>query len=707
MTNNNFLDEQDNDIEQEDDEQEEQPRSSLEQIIGSLCRLCGGIFQNKQLVCYSSFLNLIIKCFPMLNLETYEYFPRQICTDCREKLINFSIFIDKTMSTQAYLIDRFVYNLPNPTNCLNNKRILPRIKQEPICVIKEEIHDRLKPVIHGLKDRLSFKDSKNTNASGQSGATNTSGVIRVVNIPSILRIPVPPTSPALSQLPLKITRVDDDIQILDPAPMKVEEIIEGEDEDVPQQAAEHLQVPGNSETEPTLAVSVVEHNYSKPSYPGKIEILEERVFKTEPFWTEVCDMCGSSFENSRSLELHKTVIHPNAIRVCLICDLAFWSIHEYLVHKFRSHTGSLFKKKKPCIYCQKKFTRTSTRRRHTKYCRLKQKLKCPSCEITVKSTRELITHECLPGDPAKLSALSIDEINETEEIIFITEDGHMIGEPLSRSEVKKLSLFAKKPKQVQPSTLRTEVTVTKQVVKANPTSIAIETGTNVSEKVPLVTSISDQTKNPSLAKINQAQEVNSLNNCGYKCSDCGLKFSTNFTRLTHQKGHRPFKDWNAPCHHCFKNFDTRNDLEQHCKHECPITQRQVFLSKQKPFQCSICKAYFGSHYSLKMHENIHTRALTFPCEYCGKIFVTKQNLIQHLASHSDNRKHSCHLCLRTFKFPSGLRQHINGYHLGIKPHVCIVCKRSYLLKSDKEKCRHSALTRIKLLHKRTGPLHKS
>lgn len=156
-------------IPEEPYDQIDQETESIERLCEILCRLCGGTFNEQQLVCYSSFLNLIIKCFPTLNLENYEYFPKQICFECREKLINFSIFIDKTMTAQKYLTDQLIYNLPNITeNFLDNKIIMPSIKQEPIVVIKEEKIDKKidfsskgkGTTIHTLKDKITFKDSK-------------------------------------------------------------------------------------------------------------------------------------------------------------------------------------------------------------------------------------------------------------------------------------------------------------------------------------------------------------------------------------------------------------------------------------------------------------------------------------------------------------------------------------------------------------------
>lgn len=164
-----YTDANDGIIPDEPYDQLEQETESIERLCEILCRLCGGTFNEQQLVCYSSFLNLIIKCFPTLNLENYEYFPKQICFDCREKLINFSIFIDKTMTAQKYLTDQLIYNLPNITeNFLDNKKIMPRIKQEPIVVIKEEKVDKKidfsskgkGTTVHTLKDKITFKDSK-------------------------------------------------------------------------------------------------------------------------------------------------------------------------------------------------------------------------------------------------------------------------------------------------------------------------------------------------------------------------------------------------------------------------------------------------------------------------------------------------------------------------------------------------------------------
>uniref|UniRef100_A0A336LPT7 CSON015426 protein n=1 Tax=Culicoides sonorensis TaxID=179676 RepID=A0A336LPT7_CULSO len=651
---------------EENDETVLEDEADLERLVVTLCRLCAGTFELKQLVSYSSFLNLIIKCFPTLNLENYEYFPKQICTDCREKLISFSIFIDKTMAAQNYLTDKLVHNLPNISeNFFDNKKIMPRIKQEPIVVIKEEKIDKkiefcgkTKGTLHGLKDKITFKDSKHCE------------IIKIVNLntPLIdLKNNLQPSSPQrnfaeaqinINQSNLHQKRVttphvkalDDDIEILSPTPMKVEEIIEGDD-------IEEIHM------EPQIPLKV-DHNYSRSPYTGKIEILEERVFKTEITeptlfgsitsgsddtnyeLNRLCSICNFIFDSSQALKQHNLDNHSESIsssrkenfRVCTLCNTGFRSIYTYLQHKQELHG-----KKRifvDCRHCGKIFISRKILMKHIKFsCSVKFK---NSHKKSINFTREEIVEEVLDTEQRNKSSgqetnSSGENLNMRQMIEEASQEDYLyVDEPLNKDIVEKVC-------------------------------------------------------------INRSNHCTTLSKT---CQKCGRLFSSNNLMLMHQRNHRPSHEWDKKCRFCEKIFDQSNDLNWHVRHTCTGVKElkmNIPSTSHTFYACSICGISVSSLWSLKNHENIHTKKITYKCKYpnCNKSFISKQNLAQHNMSHSEERNYKCHLCTRSYKRPNGLNQHINSFHLNLKPHICSICKKSYSLKSDMLRCKHSLLKYLK------------
>lgn len=626
--------------------------SDLERFVESLCRLCAGSFVQNQLVGYSSFLNLIIKCFPTLNLENYEYFPKQICTECREKLISLSIFIDKTMTAQNYLTDKLVHNLPNISESfIDNRKIIPRIKQEPVVVIKEEKIDKkiefcakVKGTLHALKDKITFKDSKHCE------------IIKIVNLntPLIdLRNHRPPPSPQKRQTDLQPftnhgqisykrvstpqnNTLDDDIEILSPTPLKVEEIIEGDE------AEEHRiqqQVPVK-----------IDHNYSRSPFTGKIEILEERVFKTEvsdvPFinpltsnieepnheLNDLCTICNFIFDSSSALKHHNFENHPEFksnivlknenLRVCTLCNMGFGSVYQYLQHKQVVHAKKKISLK--CRNCRKFFVTKDTFSTHIRY----------KCNAFSRKHRKYKRHD---------ERFELKKILEEDSILNLGSSSNM--RQLIEEASKKEYLYIDGP-------LEEETTESK----------------------------------PSTSETHSKKT----------CSKCGRAFLKHNLMIAHEAKHRPLEQWDNACRICSKLFDHLSDLHWHVRYTCiGVKDLKVTIPtfSHTYYSCSMCGTSVSSLWSLKNHENIHTRKVMFKCKLldCQKSFVSKQNLAQHSLTHKDERNYRCHLCEKSFKRANGLTQHINGFHLSVRPHVCHICNKSYSLKTDMTRCKHSFL----------------
>uniref|UniRef100_A0A182J3I8 Uncharacterized protein n=1 Tax=Anopheles atroparvus TaxID=41427 RepID=A0A182J3I8_ANOAO len=93
-------------------------------------------------------------------------------------------------------------------------------------------------------------------------------------------------------------------------------------------------------------------------------------------------------------------------------------------------------------------------------------------------------------------------------------------------------------------------------------------------------------------------------------------------------------------------------------------------------ECKECHRTFRNAYTLRRHNNLHTRTNLFPCEYCGKKFNDRSNWKIHQRSHTGDNLYTCLVCLKTFISPSTLKYHLRS-HRRQESFYCRVCHDSF------------------------------
>ncbi|XP_058117409.1 zinc finger protein 543-like [Anopheles ziemanni] len=120
------------------------------------------------------------------------------------------------------------------------------------------------------------------------------------------------------------------------------------------------------------------------------------------------------------------------------------------------------------------------------------------------------------------------------------------------------------------------------------------------------------------------------------------------------------------CSQCGRIFPDLDALEMHvAKHY-----------RERKFVCSVCKKHFAQKSDLTTHERIHTNERPYPCEVCGKSFRTTSHRRDHMSTHEVVNKYECDVCQKLFKAERILIGH-KRLHTGEKPFSCMVCLKSF------------------------------
>ncbi|XP_049605333.1 zinc finger protein 497 [Syngnathus scovelli] len=108
--------------------------------------------------------------------------------------------------------------------------------------------------------------------------------------------------------------------------------------------------------------------------------------------------------------------------------------------------------------------------------------------------------------------------------------------------------------------------------------------------------------------------------------------------------------------------------------------------------CDVCGQVMKNKSSLARHSFIHTGKKPFACHLCDLRFNRRDNLSHHLSrlhpggvARREKRRPVqtwlCDVCGKTFRCRSALKTH-EVIHLGVKPHRCDLCPKSYMRTND-------------------------
>ncbi|XP_073821174.1 uncharacterized protein [Musca autumnalis] len=634
-------------------------REQLEDVGGNTnnvaktnCRLCG--VTSIPVVTFASnyeLYGMLQKCFPTLNIQQDDVFPKVLCSSCYKNLQHFCEFVDVVWAAQTELQKKY-----KPKAA---ERPPLKIKQEPLAVrVKQEVaevgYDQQQQHEMGANDDYDvMADGQHDDGEGGGEAVdqkyefcdfpiNDCDIMEIINLDDpFINIPdddnntivnesceeeqkrEPPSShmpTAHELLQVHLLMDEHNYAYVDTDDFKEEQqVYKTEKYDGDERSfLEQTNITKESEEREN-------HNFYKD--PGQNYIQEQTFADThsfenralKPIVTSVSAIQQPTNNNNKGngiVVLNESIVKSGAggcqLHSCMVCHLKFFSVENLKEHYTQTHGTPMVPPMVTVPTSNILVERNSTESKYNMKTEVIENVEISSAKDVFETPPENLEQQtkehCESNENQK------DPSNEEEH-------PHINDNPKTNFMMRQRNI--KRDKITQISSRRTNYR-RRNIVKKNPHKISLNIMANQYQQ---------------LRKLYQTLQK--------KC----LNLEQNVEQLQLQ----------------------------------PITKTNRSLKDKR-------KSKMGN--ATSPHKQLTANAVEskiFACPVCSKIFPNSNSLRQHSITHTEERKHICSLCQRCFKRRNGLLQHLKGFHLQVKPFTCEVCKHSYALKCDMLRCKHSAL----------------
>ncbi|XP_062549321.1 zinc finger protein 184-like isoform X2 [Armigeres subalbatus] len=172
------------------------------------------------------------------------------------------------------------------------------------------------------------------------------------------------------------------------------------------------------------------------------------------------------------------------------------------------------------------------------------------------------------------------------------------------------------------------------------------------------------------------------------CNLCDFPATTVRSLNMHLRTIHFRKGKRIPCDECKKSntvreFSSKHKLQAHIKsfHE------GIVEVQEKTHVCTYCGKAFSRGTHLRLHENIHTKAIIYKCNTCPFSTTSRSGLLRHQRIHTAEKPFKCDECDASFNQSNSLHSHKAAKHNDERPFVCEICgvsksfKTKYILQS--------------------------
>ncbi|XP_005177451.1 uncharacterized protein LOC101890523 [Musca domestica] len=604
-------------------------------IAKTNCRLCG--VSSVPVVTFASnyeLYGMLQKCFPTLNIQQDDAFPKVLCSACYKNLQHFCEFVDIVWAAQTELQKKYKLKAVEKPPL--------KIKQEPLAVrVKQEVAE---VGYDQQQQELGANDEYDVMADGQHDETeggeavdqkyefcdfpiNDCDIMEIINLDDpFINIPDDDNNTIVNESEESPKRVNEQRsnhmltahELLQVHLLMDEHnyaYVDTDDFKEEQQVYKTEKSDGDERTfteHPNLSDDNIvrqnenlckdpAYNYiSDPSY-SETNSFENRALK--PIVTSVSAIQQPTSKGNGIVVLNESIVKSGAggcqLHACMVCHLKFFSVENLKEHYTQTHGTPMVTVPTSNILVERNSTES----------------KCHMKTEVIENLELSSAKEVYERPAENLEKLAKDIVAETNE------------NPKGNTNEEENTKMLKNSFKIRRRDVRGDnVTQMKQrqtnyrrrnIVKKNPHKISLNTMANQYQQ---------------LRKLYQTLQK--------KC----LNLEQNVEQLQLQ----PTKKYS-----------------------------RTIKDRRKP--------------KIAANSDASTENKNFTCPVCSKFFPNANSLRQHSITHTEERKHICSLCQRCFKRRNGLLQHLKGFHLQVKPFTCQVCKHSYALKCDMLRCKHSAL----------------
>jgi hypothetical protein len=108
-----------------------------------------------------------------------------------------------------------------------------------------------------------------------------------------------------------------------------------------------------------------------------------------------------------------------------------------------------------------------------------------------------------------------------------------------------------------------------------------------------------------------------------------------------------------------------------------LTTHKKTHTRDKPYECVVCKKRFSCSGNLTQHKRTHTGDKPYGCNICKKRFSQSSHLASHKKTHTGDKPFECHVCNKRFSESHNLTQHKISAHKVKQCFECAKCKKTF------------------------------